>query len=88
MPPPSNEVLLMVRPENVRIGPPSYGWKGHVIRVAYCGDYEDIWVRVGPYELRARRASSDFPTVGEGDEVGVRFGVCWFLPMRAKNGYE
>jgi len=73
------EFVLVVRPEHVRIEPGAQGWPGSVIRTAYGGEREDVWVRIGPHEIRVRRDARDH-RIRAGDTVGVRVAHGWFLP--------
>jgi len=74
---------LLVRPEQVRLGPPeANGLLGAVLAVRFLGSYYELAVRLGTTQLRARVFETDY-AVGQEVRVQVAPGTTWLLPEPA-----
>ena len=75
---------LLVRPEQVRLGPAeARGLLGTVLAVRFLGSYYELEVRIGSTHLRARAFAADY-AVGQEAYVQVAPGTTWLLPEPAQ----
>jgi iron(III) transport system ATP-binding protein len=79
----AGEGALLVRPEQVRLGPAAAGkLLGTVRAVRFLGSYYELEVQLGATQLRARAAANAF-TVGKEVCVQVTPDATWLLPEPA-----
>lgn len=76
--PESDQVVLAIRPEHVKITRRPTPVSGTIVRKAYGGERVDYWINIGTKEVRARLDSTqeDFEVK---DSVNIEFSHIWFF---------